>query len=109
MRPEAPAFRHATSILGPPSKWLRAPNPACFAPPRRPVSGKVRDARVTSRLPLGWSVVMRIFYGGRNFLAGQDAVSLLLEYSAALARSGGADVVQLRTVDPDGTVEEVSF
>jgi hypothetical protein len=52
---------------------------------------------------------MRIFYGGRNFLAGQDAVGLLLEYSAALARAGSADVVQLRTVDPDGTVEEVSF
>jgi hypothetical protein len=52
---------------------------------------------------------MRFFYGGRNFLAGQDAVSLLLEYSAALAQAGSADVVQLRTVDPDGTIEEVSL
>ncbi|WP_210507249.1 hypothetical protein [Naasia sp. SYSU D00057] len=53
--------------------------------------------------------MMRFFYGGRNFLAGQDAVTLLLDYSAALARARSADVVQLRTVDPDGTVEEVSL
>jgi hypothetical protein len=52
---------------------------------------------------------MRIVYAGRTFLAGQDAVSLLIDYSAALARAGSADAVQLRTIDPDGTIEEISF
>ncbi len=52
---------------------------------------------------------MRIVYAGRTFLAGQDVVNLLLDYSAALARVGSADNVQLRTVDPDGTVAEISL
>lgn len=52
---------------------------------------------------------MRIVYAGRTFLAGQDAVNLLIDYSAALARAGSADAIQLRTIDPDGTVEEISF
>jgi hypothetical protein len=52
---------------------------------------------------------MRIVYAGRTFLAGQDAVNLLIDYSAALARAGSADAVQLRTVDPDGTIEEISL
>ena len=52
---------------------------------------------------------MRILYAGRTFLAGQEVVSLLLDYSAALARAGSADNVQLRTLDPDGTVEEISL
>ncbi len=52
---------------------------------------------------------MRLVYAGRTFLAGQDVVTLLLEYSAALARARTADNVQLRTVDPDGTVEEISL
>ena len=52
---------------------------------------------------------MRIVYAGRTFLAGQDVVNLLLDYSAALARAGSADNVQLRTVDQDGTVEEISL
>jgi hypothetical protein len=52
---------------------------------------------------------MRIVYAGRTFLAGQDVVSLLIDYSAALARAGSADSIQLRTVDPDGTIEEISF
>ncbi len=52
---------------------------------------------------------MRIVYAGRTFLAGQDVVNLLLEYSAALARNGSADNVQLRTLDQDGTIEEISL
>ncbi len=52
---------------------------------------------------------MRIVYAGRTFLAGQDVVTLLLDYSAALARAGSADNVQLRTIDPDGTIEEISL
>jgi hypothetical protein len=52
---------------------------------------------------------MRIVYAGRSFLAGQDAVNLLIDYSAALARARSADAVQLRTVDSDGTIEEISF
>ncbi len=52
---------------------------------------------------------MRILYAGRTFLAGHEVVTLLLDYSAALARAGSADNVQLRTLDPDGTVEEISL
>jgi hypothetical protein len=44
----------------------------------------------------------QVTYGDRSVLVGDDAADTLIEYGAAVARSGGAETVRLRVISPIG-------
>jgi len=50
-----------------------------------------------------------INYGDTDWLIGDDAASLLLEYSILMARGGSADTVDMDVLSPEGDDATVSF
>ena len=50
-----------------------------------------------------------INYGDTDWLIGDDAATLLLEYSVLMAKGGSADSVDVAVLKTDGSPESVSF
>lgn len=50
-----------------------------------------------------------ITFADKSLLVGDEAADLLLEYAAALAGKGAADVVKLQAISSDGDEVEATF
>jgi hypothetical protein len=71
-------------------------------------------ASKVNRLPIirnpAYGRTMKLInYGDTDWLIGDDAADLLLEYSVLLAKTGSADSVDMAVLSADGEAQEVSM